>query len=123
MGNVGAVNDILETDTASQHVCNAGNPGTTRAQVVFSAVGGVTQVAVNQQHPGTGSGNGTNQAEAHKTLALVGLTACNHDALNVLAAQGQVDTQLVDGLSGGKGQLREVFKGYGIHSASSLAVL
>src|SRR5699024_5467404 len=71
---------------------------------------GVAQVAVDQDGRDPHFCDHLPQLQGHKTLALVGDAAGHHDGLDLVAAEAQIDSQLVERFTHVEGKVRDLME-------------
>ena len=89
------------------------------ADAVFRAHFRFAQVAVDQQYPAAQFGQHLPQIDRDKALAFVWNAACDHDRLDLVPAEPQVDAQLIDRLLHIKRQLGQMLDRQMVHILTS----
>ena len=115
--DIGGVNDVLQLRQARQIVGSTPGGNVPEAQVV-PGDGGFTQIHVHQGHLVAQFGHGIGNVQGQEGLALGSVAAGNHNLFDILAGEGQIGAQGVDGLVAGIAELGQVFDGDGVHLLS-----
>ena len=122
VGHVGLIDHVLDLGLARQIV---GHPHQLlvpqNADPVLAAHLGVAQVAVDQDGRRTHLRDHLPQLHGHKALALIGHAAGHHDGLDLVAAEAQIDPQLVERFAHVEGKVRDLMELKFFHFVSFLS--